>query len=209
MEGNNYPAPVALQWKKERDDFERQLKAQDPTAFVPFPKIARLNRECIITEKLDGTNASIQISDDGTIIRAGSRTRWITPTDDNYGFAKWVEANKDELLQLGPGTHFGEWWGSGIQRTYGLKEKRFSLFNTHRWSDPTSRPTCVDVVPVLYQGIFDTVKVNSIVRELNVLGSRAVPGFMKPEGIVVFHVPQAHLYKVTCEKDESPKGMAT
>ena len=27
-------------------------------AFIEFPKIARLNRECIITEKIDGTNGT-------------------------------------------------------------------------------------------------------------------------------------------------------
>ncbi len=61
----------------------------------------------------------------------GSRTRWITAQDDNHGFARWVEGNKQELLKLGAGRHFGEWWGSGIQRGYGLQkgEKRFSLFN--------------------------------------------------------------------------------
>ena len=34
---------------------------------------------------------------------------------------------------LVPGRHFGEWWGSGIQRGYGLDEKTFSLFNAYRW----------------------------------------------------------------------------
>src|SRR5436305_1822690 len=98
--------------------------------FNAFPKIARLNRECVITEKIDGTNASILIDEDG-VVMAGSRTRWITPENDNFGFAKWVEANKSELMKLGVGHHFGEWWGSGIQRGYGLTkgEKRFSLFN--------------------------------------------------------------------------------
>lgn len=50
-----------------------------------------------------------------------SRTRWITPEDDNYGFAKWANENKEELLKLGIGQHFGEWWGSGIQRGYNLQ----------------------------------------------------------------------------------------
>lgn len=34
-------------------------------AFQPFPKIARWSREVIITEKIDGTNASVIVSDDG------------------------------------------------------------------------------------------------------------------------------------------------
>lgn len=42
--------------------------------FNGFPKIYRLSRECIITEKIDGTNASILITDDNEIF-AGSRTK--------------------------------------------------------------------------------------------------------------------------------------
>ena len=114
--------------------------------FVEFPKMPRLSREIIVTEKIDGTNAQVYIGDDGTIL-AGSRTRWITPENDNFGFAAWVRDNTDELLKLGPGSHFGEWWGAGIQRRYGLNEKRFSLFNVARWGE--ERPACCSVVPVL------------------------------------------------------------
>ena len=67
--------------------------------FQEFPKMARLTREVIVTEKIDGTNAQVFIADDGTLL-AGSRTRWITPTDDNFGFAAWVEAHRDELRRL-------------------------------------------------------------------------------------------------------------
>ncbi len=100
--------------------------------FEPFPKIGRLTRECVITEKLDGTNAQVIITEDGRIA-AGSRTRLITPAGDNMGFARWVQEHAEELITgLGPGRHFGEWWGQKIQRAYGLTEKRFSLFNTTR-----------------------------------------------------------------------------
>jgi len=79
--------------------------------FKEFPKIARLSRECVVTEKLDGTNAQIYIGEDGEFL-VGSRTRWITPDDDNYGFARWAYERKDELMKLGKGQHFGEWWDS-------------------------------------------------------------------------------------------------
>lgn len=77
--------------------------------FEGFPAIPRLKRQCVITEKIDGTNAQICILEDNRII-AGSRTRWITPEDDNFGFARWVKEHEDELRLLGPGSHFGEWW---------------------------------------------------------------------------------------------------
>ncbi len=171
--------------------------------FVPFGKIARLSRGCVVTEKIDGTNASIVIGEAGEFA-VGSRTRWITPQDDNYGFARWAEAHKSELMNLGPGTHFGEWWGLGIQRGYGLKEKRFSLFNSGRWTDDV-RPACCGVVPVLYAGLFDTVTIGITVKELEEKGSVAAPGFMKPEGIIIWHEAARILFKKTIEKDEQPK----
>lgn len=193
--------------------------------FQDFPKMARLSRECVITEKIDGTNAQILIGEDGSI-QAGSRTRWITPDDDNFGFAAWVAANADELRLLGPGRHFGEWWGLGIQRKYNQNEKRFSLFNTLRWcahdaepvqipsADPraepkyqTRVPSCVSVVPVLYRGLFDTDEVNAAITRLRIDGSAAAPGFMKPEGVVVFHIAGNVGFKKTLEKDEMPKAL--
>jgi hypothetical protein len=122
--------------------------------FQSFPKIPRLNREVIVSEKIDGTNAQIVIVQrkelspdlatfnliddqdiDGTdwCMLAGSRNRYLRLGDDNFGFAHWVSQNWAELLKLGHGQHHGEWWGQGIQRGYGLDHKRFSLFNTSRW----------------------------------------------------------------------------
>ena len=179
--------------------------------FIEMPKIARLSRLCTVTEKIDGTNASIYIGDpetgDGDLFLTGSRTRWITPTDDNFGFSRWAHANKEELMKLGPGHHFGEWRGLGIQRKYGLVEKRFSLFNTFRWSDEKGeRPACCHVVPVLFEGLFDTVVISALLNELKDRGSRAALGFMNPEGIVVYHQAAKNFFKKTIIGDEKPKG---
>lgn len=177
------------------------------TEFQPFPKIARLSRPCVITEKLDGTNAQITITEDGDFL-TGSRNRWISPEDDNYGFSKWAHANKEELLKLGVGSHFGEWWGQGIQRGYDLKEKRFSLFNTSRWGEhSTDRPACCHVVPVLAAGIFDTALAEMCIDHLAQNGSTAAPGFLRPEGIVIFHAQGNRLFKKTLDNDEQPKGL--
>lgn len=174
------------------------------TPFIEFPKIARYSREVILTEKIDGTNAQILVNDTGTDLIAGSRSKWITPEDDNHGFAKWVQANKTELLRLGPGSHFGEWWGAGIQRRYGLKEKRFSLFNVSRWGE--TRPACCHVVPVLWRGRFDGMDLDFELETLEKKGSVAAPGFMQPEGIVIFHTANGTLFKKTLEKDDHPKS---
>lgn len=177
--------------------------------FEAFPKIPRLKRDCVVTEKIDGTNAQIIITEHGEI-GAASRTRLITPgkDTDNFGFAGWVEDNKDELLKLGPGRHFGEWYGLGIQRGYGLDEKRFALFNTGRWNDNPDRPECCDVVPVLYAGQFTDWDIEVALANLAVGGSKMVPGFPEPEGIVVFHTASRTMFKRTLEGDEAPKGMA-
>jgi hypothetical protein len=190
--------------------------------FLDFPKIARLSREIFITEKIDGTNAQIAIMElegfpvpeahcicqkAGLAMFVGSRTRWITPEDDNYGFARWCVAHQEELMLLGPGRHFGEWWGQGIQRNYGMKEKLFSLFNVDRWADNTIRPFCCSVVPTLYRGNFHTEDVERALELLQVKGSQAAPGFMKPEGVIIYHTAGRVYFKKTILKDEEPKSM--
>lgn len=173
--------------------------------FEAFPKITRANKSfgCVITEKIDGTNAQIVI-EDGKIVGVGSRTRWIAPgkDTDNYGFAGWVERNEEELLKLGDGAHFGEWYGSGIQRNYGLPEKRFALFNTGRWSDATKRPACVDCVPVLYAGEFSREVVDGVMNRLKLFGSALVPNWDKPEGVVVYLPGPRMMLKQTFENPE-------
>jgi hypothetical protein len=200
--------------------------------FEEFPKIGRLKRDMVITEKIDGTNAQVHIALptallDGTkviarnedvasptygfVMLAGSRNRYITPTDDNFGFAKWIQAHAEELWALGEGRHYGEWWGSGVQRGYGLTngEKRFSLFNVNRWQSEgngTPRPACCSVVPVLKRWTFDTTVIDEVLADLAANGSQAAPGFMKPEGIVVFQAATRTMFKRTIEKDDEPKG---
>ena len=207
--------------------------------FEGFNKIPRLNRNMVVTEKIDGTNAAIVIEplehegdyDESTVtvvtqdwttkkwvaIYCQSRKRIIKPGDDNFGFAAWVSANAIELTKLGEGRHFGEWWGGGIQRGYGLQgggepDRRFSLFNVKRWSDSAcaahgyERPACVEVVPVLEEYAFDQNRIATVLNTLREGGSKAAPGFMDPEGVVVYHVAARQMFKVTLEDDAKPKG---
>lgn len=208
--------------------------------FEPFPKMPRLNRQCVITEKIDGTNAQVHIledplhvaggvapltlaSKDGLVMLAGSSTRYITPgkQTDNYGFAAWVKEHADALFQLGVGRHYGEWWGSGINRGYGLTggERRFSLFNVSRWSTPEQpglgTPTHpatllpdvpgLGVVPVIAVGPFTSMFVENWQLHLREVGSFAAPGFKRPEGIVIWHEASRGFFKITLEGDEEGK----
>ncbi|QSI31446.1 hypothetical protein GNX71_18425 [Variovorax sp. RKNM96] len=191
--------------------------------FVPYPKTPRLKRSVVITEKIDGTNAQIVISqwgytqgdDDRTnvvairgdrMMRVGSRSRWITPgkDTDNFGFAAWCVANEEELFKLGVGQHFGEWYGAGIQRGYGLDHKRFALFNTARWGQGSvNTPACCEAVPILpFQDADDA---NQFLKDS---GSIAVPGFMQPEGVIVYHSAAKQVFKVLIEADEVSKSEA-
>jgi len=204
--------------------------------FQKFPKIPRFYRNIIITEKIDGTNAQILITEDGQVF-AGSRKRFITPENDNFGFAAWVEEHADELRELGPGRHFGEWWGKGINRGYGLDHRRFSLFNVSRWQslensghqltkfekgeevkiERTYPPACCGVVPILYVGPWEDEdailqwgeepsSIRRVLSNLKMKNSRVAPGFERPEGIVIYHTASNYLFKVTIENDDKSKG---
>lgn len=181
--------------------------------FVKWPKIPRLENEIFhISEKIDGTNACIGIVPYNAMenhdafyidpsftfaVYAQSRTRLITPENDNFGFANWVCNNAQQLIEdLGPGHHFGEWWGQGIQRGYDLKEKRFSLFN------PTKESCLCHNVPIVASCsqtlLTDYIRINT--ARLTNEGSFAAPGYMKPEGLVIYG-EQSHVYwKVILDK---------
>lgn len=186
--------------------------------FRAWPKIPRLENEVYhITEKIDGTNAAIIIDYSGKdypnyiyrddingtdigirTVYAQSRTRLITPENDNFGFAAWVKANAEQLIKdLGEGYHYGEWWGQGINRGYGLDHKRFSLFNPTKHSDICYHvPYMVTVEN--YRELQDWINVECerLVEE----GSLASPGYMRPEGLVVYAEKAKTYWKVIVDK---------
>ena len=77
---------------------------------------------CYVFPKLDGTNASIWLDQDG-IVQAGSRKRHLDESKDgdNAGFCKWVKHQTDiiDYLEQHP-THrlFGEWLVPHSLKTY-------------------------------------------------------------------------------------------
>src|SRR5579859_6218583 len=212
--------------------------------FEAWPKTPRLFRESmVITEKIDGTNSAVGVIERpaGSVVTeewgdaclvarpeadylvyAQSRNRLITPLRmggkgaDNYNFAEWVWKNADELARvLGPGLHFGEWWGHGIGRGYGMAqgERYFSLFNTSRWKHlaiPEARadvqpPEGLRVVPVLHVFTLDTKVIREALGALKITGSYAAPGYMNPEGVCVYLPAARATFKVTF--DDTHKGV--
>lgn len=207
------------------------LKGEHMT-YPAFGKIPRWHREVVLTEKLDGTNGLVavcppeenwsegrtipprfRILPDGTQVAAGSRKRWVNPQADNHGFAQWVWDNAEELATLGRGFHYGEWYGKGVNRGYGLEGKHFALFNVAKYGDqPDSdiagspfKPDCCEVVTVLSR--CEATELNDVLgywlKMLEVEGSSHVPGYARPEGIVLYHTAGNHLYKVTLEGDRA------
>ena len=156
----------------------------DNVTFKAWPKIPRnILGKCIITEKIDGTNACV-IIEGGRIIGVQSRKRMITPEDDNYGFAEYVHSNKTMFLNLGDGRHYGEWAGLGIQKNpLNLDAKYFYLFNTRRWGTHNPPPDGIKVVPKLYEGIYS----GSIIDEtMEKLWQHGLENNVKHEGVVVY-----------------------
>lgn len=216
--GETLDTPTSVVYDGRMNDFN-PLEPE----FVSWGKIPRLFRDVVITEKLDGTNAAIGILDDGRVY-AQSRKKLITPEQDNAGFARWVSENEGALREgLGFGLHFGEFWGRGIQCGYGMDGKRFSLFNTARWGDVFATTDkgdlvgCSDavaeldgagvrVVPVLYHGPFSEYAIKTSLENLADHGSVAAPGWMDPEGVIVFHTAGNSMWKITIKDDEKPKG---
>lgn len=206
-----------------------------PDEFIKFPSIPRLSKERMtITEKIDGSNAGILILPDdvatgenaitrvdndnhGSVwIYAQSRSRYLKPTkaEDNFGFASWVWSESANLVEiLGLGRHMGEWWGSGIQRGYGLEkgEKRFSLFNAPRWMETIKvQPGSTAVhalctVPLLYTGEFEGGAISRLKSTLRLKGSQAVEHAFSAEGMVVFLREAQVSYKVLLENDDLHK----
>jgi hypothetical protein len=214
--------------------------------FKKWEKIPRLaNEKMHVSEKVDGSNACVVIlpfepeydifeaseqfalvTVDGVHykVAAQSRTRFLfdEKNRDNFNFARWVFGNAEKLVRiLGYGRHYGEWWGSGIQRGYGLVngDRRFSLFDTRRWGiDSEGRDSIFErpeeetvrelgVVPELYSGPVDLGKINEVLEELDTNGSRVVSSYQKAEGVIVNFSLSRVSYKAFIDDDGMPKSM--
>ena len=99
------------------------------TSFVKYQHLERFGTSEVdgiemgtvyIFPKIDGTNASVWLAEDGTV-QAGSRKRHLSVEDDNAGFCAWAtnEPSIREYLLANP-THrlFGEWLVPHSLRTY-------------------------------------------------------------------------------------------
>lgn len=107
----------------------RVLVARGELHGDPLPKLGYRAKV-----KVDGTNAAIQALGDGEFA-AQSRTRVLTPEDDNYGFARWAHEYAGYMgslhTALGRAVIFGEWCGPGVQKRTAaarIDRKVFAVF---------------------------------------------------------------------------------
>ena len=207
--------------------------------FAKFGSIGRLYRDVVITEKIDGMNACIVIkqvlddelyrnaltvvsgvpyggySDCRFAVGVQSRKQFLSLDNDIQGLAAWVQEHAHELvLALGPGYHYGEYWGKNIQRSYHQKRNWFSLFNSKRWNkNNVGHIDGLLVVPILYSGPYEDWVNQMQLHRLDTEGSHAAQEVddrkldFRAEGIVGWHVALDTYYKVTLDGD-GHKGAA-
>lgn len=187
---------------------EAMEKADTMGEFKSWGSTPRENKNKTITEKIDGTNACLVITN-GKVI-AQSRKRIITPEDDNYGFARWAYENAGALMDtLGYGYHYGEWYGEGIQKNpLGIEGKRFALFHPTKYNEGNGyileKVDGLETVPLLHHGQCDVWTIPNIMQDLDTYGSKVkgakttpvyIPGTdefffnqaARPEGIIIWN----------------------
>ncbi len=179
-----------------------------------YPKTTRLSKcRMRITEKLDGTNAAIEIIEklDGpnivlsysrnrqlgepkpytTVLEDGSEKTYMSKEYEHFGFREWVKENAKRLSELLPvGIHYGEWCGPGIQKNpLGLPSKRFFLFNGYPKDTEVEKAQGIGLfeVPTLYIGKFSIEKIEEVHNDLLSNGTKVFNSIepKSPEGIII------------------------
>ena len=130
------------------------------TEFVKYMHLERLGNSevqgilegtCYIFPKLDGTNASVWLGDDGEV-KAGSRNRKLEIGDDNAGFLHDItqDANIKRFLTANPSIRlYGEWLVPHSLKTY--KEdawRRFYVFDVVDGDDHIPYQEYVDMLTI-------------------------------------------------------------
>lgn len=174
--------------------------------FQSFPKIQRYERGmAVITEKIDGSNGCLIFNDEGDMwVQSRNRMLTLDKQNDNFGFAHWAHNTEGLFEFFGPGRHYGEWFGCGIQRGYGMSERCFAPFNTGLFSQErieAGAPDGVTYTPVL--GVCQLTELNETVDQvmgvLSTDGSHTREGWgWAPEGSMIWS-PQFDYLKVPFE----------
>ena len=118
--------------------------------------------------KLHGTNAAVQVRG-GDKVFAQSRTRYITPGDDNCGFAAWVEKFRVDWLECWKGRDFvvfGEWCGPGIMKGTAcnqMREKAFAIFGMRFLDDEDRFVSDPDEIKAFLEPVLEFVRQSYVI----------------------------------------------
>ena len=157
-----------------------------------------LDGECFIFPKLDGTNGSVWLDDNG-VVQAGSRKRELSAANDNAGFREWV-VNDDRFTRLFaeyPSWRlFGEWLVPHTLKTYREDAwRQFYVFDVCEDSDIRGRYMRyydyiyvlnnygIDCVPFLFEAIRPSIAHLERILEANTYLIEEEKG--SGEGIVI------------------------
>jgi tRNA-binding EMAP/Myf-like protein len=156
------------------------LQSRLETTGVPLPRVTYQAKV-----KVDGTNGAIHALPGG--FAAQSRTRILTPAEDNYGFATWVHAQANRWsaglhARLGRAVVYGEWCGRGIQKRTAISRVERNVFAVFavQLGDPTRDTTRLVVDPQRLQALLPA---HPDVFVLPWHGEPAVLDFADPEAL--------------------------
>jgi len=148
--------------------------------------IQQKNERLIVTEKMDGTNVSIEIHGDNMICR--SRSEIITGEGDldHHGFLAWCYKNRKNILKLGDGIHYGEFCGPGIVKNrHGFPDPVLFLFKSPKMRDEDfniiiETSGLIAYVPIVYKGTRDGYDPEALRKSyLPVSGDAYLEGFVE------------------------------
>ncbi len=166
----------------------------------PFPKIPRIENVTFeVTEKLDGTNGVVQVTDSLEVL-VGSRNRWLDKHNDNHGFFNWVMEREDIFKGFGQGIYRGEFIGKGIQRTYGLLDKHFYLFDLSLEEKTSWAPDGSNIHIVPYLGWISLFEIEDIINYTGEHLTSEINRIYKSEGVMLYSRELDRYIKVIWDK---------
>lgn len=152
--------------------------------------------ECYVFPKLDGTNASVWISDDG-YLQAGSRNRHLSLEQDNAGFFNHIVEDQDVFSLLKAYPHwilYGEWLVPHSLKTYRDSAWRtfyvFDVYDTNegRYLHYDEYAATLDAHSVEYLtplAVYNNVTYDNLLKELEKNNFLIKDGEGTGEGVVV------------------------
>ena len=172
-----------------------------------FKRLRRsaLFRDVTISEKIDGTNAQVfVVAEDRGRRQPGrglggslrKRTTSVSRRGSPIMLTSCASSAQDVIS--------AEWYGRGIQRRYGLQDRRFALFNSCT-DGPRSARRAAAIVPVLTTRTMGADVVSECLETLRSGGSLARSGFHAPGGIVIYHHASGGMFRC-CRTTNCPRA---